>query len=276
MTLAPELHLVDGDQPSLPPREPQVFVRTLSAPPGAPWDQARVVALEARVGAPLPLGEVIYRVQRLDPWGFGRPARFAAAYVRAQEVGDDFETTIDAGGRSVRVRFLSLEVRARQARTVALVAAVCAVTALLTLTAVTAALGVRGETAFRLAETETRAAARLRGAQRLAADRAEARLLDAAGVRHLGVTDLLADLAWAGAAKAPSAHIDALHWERGYMAVEVRGDTPPFANPNRGVLKADKPSRPGVWLWGIEPASATRPSESVPAPPAPTIVEGQR
>jgi hypothetical protein len=73
-------------------------------------------------------------------------------------------------------------------------------------------------------------------------------------------------MAWAGAAKAPAAHIDALHWERGYMAVEVRGDTPPFANPDRAVLKADKPSRPGVWLWGVEPAAAARPADPAPAP----------
>ena len=268
MTLAPDLHLVDeGDLPSVP-RAPTVFVRTLSAPPGAPWDQARVAALEARVGAPLPLGEVVYRVQRLDPWSLGRSARFAAAYVRAQEVGDDFETTIDAGGRSVRIRFLSMEVRARQARKIAVIAAVAGVTGLLTLAAITSAFGVRGETAARLADTETRAASRLRHASRVAADHDEARLLDAAGVRRLGVKDLLADMAWAGAAKAPAAHIDALHWERGYMAVEVRGDTPPFANPDRAVLKADKPSRPGVWLWGVEPVGSARPAD--PAAPAPS------
>jgi len=275
MTLAADLHLVEGDDPLPAPPAPQVFVRTLSAPPGAPWDQARVAALEARVGAPLPLGEVVYRVQRLDPWGLGRPARFAAAYVRAEEVGEDFETTVDAGGRSVRIRFLSMEARARQARKIGMIGAVAAVTALLTIAAITSSLGVRGETAARLSEAETMAASRLRSAQRVAADHAEARQLDAAGVRHLSVKDLLADMAWAGAAKAPGAHIDGLHWERGYMAVEVRGDAAPFANPDRAVLKADKPSRPGVWLWGVEPASSAKPAEAAP-PPAPTINDGRR
>jgi hypothetical protein len=235
-------------------RSPTVFVRTLSVPPGAPWDQARAAALEARVGAPLPLADVVYQLHRLDTWSLGRPARYAACYVRAQEAGDDFETTVSVDGRSVRVRFLSMDVRARQAKRVGVIAAVAGLTALLVVAGLTSALSVRAETADRLANAEMLSARRLAKARAEAQLVAQTRLLDAAGVRHRGIGDLLEDIAWASSAKAPEAHIDSLHWERGYMAVEVRGDGPAFAQPDRAVLKADKQARPGVWLWGVEPA----------------------
>ena len=237
---------------------PTVFVRTLAAPPGLPWDQARAAALEARVGAPLPLSEVVYRLRRLDGWAPGRPARYAACYVRAQEAGETFETTVEIDGRTIPVQFLSAAELNRRAQRLGAIAAIAGVTCLLFGLAISSAIAIRGETEDRLSAADLHAETKLRLAHSQARLYREARLLDAAGVKHQAVSDLLADMAWAAGAKAPGAHIDALHWEHGYLAVEARGETAPFAGGDRAILKADKPVRPGVWLWGVGPAGSAQ------------------
>jgi hypothetical protein len=237
-------------------KAPTVFVRTLSTPPGAPWDQARAAALEARVGAPLPLTDVVYRLRRLDPWTLGRPARYAACYVRAREAGDSFQTLVEIDGRSIPIQFLSsAELGRRTKRLTAIGAGIVVMVVILAL-AVGSAISMRAETQARLSADEMRSQALLRQAQAHAELYHEARLLDGAGVRHRSMTDLLNDLAWVAASKAPGAHIDNFHWERGYIAVETRGLTPPVASVDRAVLKAEKPVRPGVWLWGVGPVGS--------------------
>ncbi|MDR3509244.1 MAG: hypothetical protein P4L64_15225 [Caulobacteraceae bacterium] len=269
---APDLRRIDEAAPDAGPRSPTVFVRTLSTPPGLPWDQARAAALEARVGAPLPLADVVYRLRRLEAWSPGRPARYAACYVRAAEAGETFSTTVEVDGRTLPIQFLSAAERGRQARRLGILAAVVAVTVLSLGSAISSALAVRADTSDRLGMAEQRAALKLRQAQTQARLHEEARMLDAAGARHRALGDFLTDLAWASAAKAPGAHINALHWERGYVAVEVRGDAPPFTAGDRAVIRADKPIRPGVWLWGVGPAgsaaasSANAPSSVAAAP----------
>ena len=248
------------------PKPPTVFVRTLSAPPGAPWDQARAAALEARVGAPLPLSEVAYRLRRLDPWSPGRPSRYAVCYVRAQEAGETFEAQVEIDGRTITIPFLSTAERNRRARRLGGLAAIVAVTTLSLAWAVSTALTIRSDTDDRIAAADLRAAHRLRQAQEQARVHKEARLLDAAAGAHQGLADLLGDIAWTASTKAPDAHIDALHWEHGYIAVEVRGETAPFNNPDRAVLKAGKPIRPGVWLWGVGPIGSGGGSVKSPNP----------
>lgn len=252
MNASPNQRLIDGAAP----KPPTVFVRTLSTPPGAPWDQARAAALEARVGAPLPLSEVVYRLKRLDAWSPGRPSRYAACYVRAQEAGETFEARVEVDGRNITIAFVSMAERNRRARRLGGLAAVVAVTTLSLATAISSALSVRSDTEDRIAAADLRATHRLRQAQEQARLYKEARLLDAAVGKHTGPSDLLSDIAWTASAKAPGAHIDALHWEHGYVAVEVRGEAAPFNNPDRPVLKAAKPVRPGVWLWGVGPAGS--------------------
>jgi hypothetical protein len=235
-------------------------VRTFTAPPGLPWDQARVAALEARSGAPLPLADVVYQLRRLDPWFLGRAARYAAFYIRAQD-GGDVQSTVEVAGRQIRVHFLSNAQRNRRARSLAVLAAGTAGLALVVSGAATSALNTRSETQERLDTIEQIAAAKLRAVTLQERQRIQGKALDAAGMRHLGLNDVLDDLAWASAAKNPVAHIDALHWDHGHMAVEVRGDSPPFIAGVRPMVKADKPLRPRVWLWGVEPAPSpgTRP-----------------
>jgi hypothetical protein len=260
MTAHPFLGSAETSDSSSEPQAPMVFVRTLSIPAGMPWDQARIAALEARVGAPLPLSEVLYQLRRLDPWLLGRPARYAAFYIRAREAGADFQSSVDVAGRQMQVRFLSSSERNKRTRGFVALLILVSCLSVLVSSAITAALTVRGETSERLAAAEQLAAVRERAAKAQERLRLQARVLDAAGLRHLELKNFIDDLAWASGAKAPGAHIDAFHWDHGRIAVEVRGEQPPFLQSGRALLRADKPLRPGLWLWGVESASHSQPA----------------
>ncbi len=240
-------------EPDTKPEEPTVFVRTFSTPPGLPWDQQQAAALDARSGAPLPLAEVTYQLRRLEPWSMGRPARFAALYVRVQEVGQGLDRTVQVNGRPLRVRFFTALERNRRARRLGLVAVAAGSFALVTSGAVTTALAVRQEAVARLDALDQIAAAKHKVMREAERERLIGLSLDAEGVKSFKLGEALADLTWASTAKAPDARIEALHWDHGHMAFEVRGDVVPFASSDRTIIKASKPIRPRVWLWGVEP-----------------------
>jgi hypothetical protein len=242
--------------------EPKIFVRSVSAPAGMPWSQARIAALEARLGAPLPLHEVVYQLQRLETWRWGQPARYATFYVRAREVGDALSTTIEVDGRPISVQFLSKAEQARRGRSLLIVALIAAGFAALLVAAITTALAARAASAERLADVEHLAMSRLKAAESEERLKEQTRALNAAGIEPHRMSDVFKDLNWASAAKSPAAHIQALHWDHGYLAVEVRGDAEPFAQTDRTIVKVAKPIRAGTWLWGITP---TQPPPSPPA-----------
>lgn len=248
-------HEIEGDE-ALAPTGPQLFVRLLAAPPGTPWDQARAAGLEARLGAPLPLVEVAYRLRRLEGWRPGAPGRYAAVYVRAREVGAGFATTVSVEGREIPVSFLSAAEQARRFRKVLVVAVAAGASVLLATGSVTLALARQAEAEARLQALEERAAAALKAAESQRRLKAQAVALDGADGRGRRLVDVLDDLAWASRKKAPTARLRAVHWDRGYMAFEVQGETPPFERPDRIVEKAPQPIRGDVWLWGVEPAGA--------------------
>ncbi|HUO23362.1 MAG TPA: hypothetical protein VMU59_12665 [Caulobacteraceae bacterium] len=254
MTAPLRLYFAEVVEADPEPQPPTVFVRTLSVPPGAPWDQARVARLEAQAGAPLPLNDVFYRLFRLDGWRPGHAARYAACYVRAEEAGAAFQAKVEVGGRTLQVRFLSAKARNRRALRLGAAAVATAVLAFLAGGAVTSALSLRAEVADRLAVVERMAAVDAHAAQGRARANAQARLLDAEGVRGRSLTSVLSDLAWASSAKMPGATIEAVHWDRGALAVEVRGEGAPFAGSERALVKQPKPLRPGVRLWTSPPA----------------------
>jgi len=257
-----DLHAA-GEEPSEAPSlggpvSPTVFVRTISTPAGAPWDQARVAALEARVGAPLPLSDVVYQLKRLDGWAFGRPARYAACYVRSNEVGEDFETLTEIDGKSVSVRFLSQAEQARRTRQFSMIAAGAAVTFLLVVGAGLSAVALRSDLEIRLAALEQTTDTCLRRAEVQQQEREQSRALVAAHTEGHTVNDVLRDLQWVSANKVSGAHIDSIHWESGFLGVEARGDGAPVASSERSVIKVNKPVRPDVWLWGISPMNGAR------------------
>ena len=254
MTVHPNRYPIESPHPPRSAAGPTIFVRTFTTPPGLPWDQSRVAMLEVRSGAPLPLGEVIYQLRRLDPWFVGRSARYAAFYVRTHE-GANVESTVEVHGQPMRVRFLSAAERGRRVRGLAMLAGVTGGLALVFSAAVTTALSTHAETAERLDAVAQIAAAKVRVAKALERQRLTGLALDAVGVRRLGLKTVLGDLAWTSGAKTPGARIVAFHWDHGHIALEARGDEPPVVAGSRTLIRADKPVRPHVRLWGVEPKS---------------------
>jgi hypothetical protein len=176
-------------------------------------------------------------------------------YVRSTDVAGQPEFVVPADGRLLKFQFVSRAERVRQSRRNGLVAAVAVGLTAFIVVATAEALAVRVDTEARLRVLEQTAAARLHQARLGHQQSVESRLLNSAGARRRGLDQVLADLAWASAAKTAGAHIDAFHWRRGYFGVEVRGEGEPFVKPDRPVFRAKTPLRPNVWLWGVGEAS---------------------
>lgn len=257
MIPSPTLRVIDEDAepPQAAAEEPQIFVRTLSAPAGLPWDQSRAVALEARLGAPLPLGEVVYQLRRLEPWTPGKPARFAAFYVRAQAIGHRLSARPHVDGEPVAVEFLSRAERQRRSKRFLFQASVAGGVTAVLLASLATVLSVRSEGATELAAAEQSAAMKLGQAKSLQRLKDQTRMLDGLGLRGRSLDAVLRDLAWAASAKAPDAHILSVRWEHGLMAFEVKGDATPFTLADRPMRKAEGPVHSGITLWGVGPAS---------------------
>ena len=250
------LRLVDGSpEPSVDASddgsESKVFARSITAPPGAPWDQLRVARLEARVGAPLPLGEVVFQLRRLEAWRPGRAARFAAFYIRSSDIVGSLSTRAFVDGRWMAVSFTSKREREARARRVGLALAALGGGLLVLLAAGAVAISARQAAEGQLADLERLANAKAHLARTTALQLQQARALAAAGVRGRSLYDLLTDLDWASSTKAPGARVQALHWQGGVMAIEARGDSPPVNDVARPVTKVGAAIRPGVWLWGV-------------------------
>jgi len=232
--------------------EPKVFVRTISTPPGLPWEQGRVADLEARHGSPLPIGEVLYRVRRLEGWRPGSPGRFAAFYVLAGEVGGRLDASAEVDGQALTVTFVTGSAHVAEAGLAAARTVVIGVLAVLLIAAVAAAVNRRAETTGALQVVELRADGKLKRAETARRGRDLDRLLGLELERGVRLRDALGDIAWASNARAPDARIEALHWEPGFLAVTVKGEGSPFqAVTDREIRRADRPVRPGTWLWGV-------------------------
>lgn len=260
MTAFGPLRLSNDDTPAGRPPEsprptPKVLARVFTVPPGLPWEQARAAALEARHGSPLPIAEVALLRRRLQPWRPGEAGRYVALYVLASEVGDGFETSVEVDGRSMPVRFASPQERGRAAQRLVLIGLAAAVISAMIAIAVLSSLAIREEAGTRLASAEMSARARLRVARQIQSQRTEARALEAMEGRGASLDEVLTDLGHASSARASEAWIDAFHWERGLVAVEAHGEVAPLrANPGQRVERSQKPIRPGVYLWSLEPA----------------------
>jgi hypothetical protein len=249
------------DAASQAPARPQVFVRAITTPPGPPWEQARAARLEAQMGAPLPIGELMHQLRRLAPWAPGRPGRYAALYLRAREFREPFETTVEVDGQALRAAFGAPGLQLGRFRGPAMALLLLIAAGVLVGGGIALALQARGEAATRLEAAETLSSARVRMAD------AYRRRVDAAG--ELGamtgaarpLSDVLDELAWMGAAKGPEARLMGVHWEHGLLAVESRGEQSPFPASDRPLERAAKPVRPGVWLWAV---GARRPAASAP------------
>jgi len=245
------LREVEPQAEAAAPAMPHIFVRALSTPPGAPWEQARAARLDSRHGAPLPLAELMHQVRRLDRWAPGQPGRYAAFYIRAREFREPFESSVEVDGRTVRVKFgaSSPDLRRFQGAGAALLAiTLCG--AILG-TGVTLALAARREAETRLAAEEQLAASRLKLAQAHRDRSNQARDLRALVGHARPLGEVLGDLTWVATSKTPEARLTGVHWERGLLAVEARGEQPPFLAVDRPIERSPKPLRAGVWLWAV-------------------------
>lgn len=257
MNTPPNLRVIEENaaSPETGAEEPKIFVRTLSAPAGLPWDQARAAALEARLGAPLPLGEVVYQLKRLEPWSPGKPARFAAFYVRAQSIGERLSARPHVDGEPVVVEFLSRAERQRRSKQFLIQVTAAGAAAAVLLGAAFTVLSVRSEASAELAAAEQLATAKLSQAKAIQRLKDQTRTLNGMGLRDRSLDAVLRDLAWASSAKAPDVHVLSVRWEHGLMAFEVKGGATPFTLADRPIRKADGPANSGVTLWGVGPAS---------------------
>lgn len=243
--------------PDQTPSAPPVFVRGLTAGPAMPWDQARAAHLEARLNAPLPLADVVYLVQRLEPWRPGAQGRFGAVYVRRRDVGEGLTVQPQLNGKTIKAQFASAAGQKRRFRQLGLAMGGSAIGAFLLITLTASIWTSRVETAERLESLEQQVQARIRQTNSQAQAAAQVRALDDQGLRNRQAANVLADLSWAAQARDPATTIEAFHWQGGLLAVEVRGDTAPFLTTDRSVRRAVRPLRRGVWLWGVEnPAPA--------------------
>jgi hypothetical protein len=232
-------------------RASKVFLRSISAPAGLPWDQTRAAELDARLGAPLPLADVVYRLRRLEPWRPGRAARFTAFYVRAAEIGDAFVTHVTVDGQAVEVRFLSAAAQSRRMRAASLLLLGVVATVALCGAMVGVAIASRAQAKAQLEQAERLSSTRLRQARKIQRLKAQTVALNAVTGQNQQLEDVIRDLIWTSRAKAPLARVEAWHWDRGYVAVEARGEGEPLLASGRELRRADRPVRRDVWLWGV-------------------------
>lgn len=239
--------------PEAPRDEPKVFVRTLMAPAGLPWEQSKTADLDARLGAPLPAGDVVYQLKRLEGWRPGFAARFAAFYVLARDVDGRLETHAQVDGKDVRVVFESADEAARRAKRLGLIGLAAGAVAFLIVLAVGLALSRRAELEAGLATAEQKAVVKLKGVSGKARLKAQAQALRAWPEKGAPVAEVLADIAWVSGAKSGAIEIEGAHWDRGYLAIEARSAKPPIVVFGDQTLeRSAKPIRQGVWLWGVQ------------------------
>ncbi|WP_089928577.1 hypothetical protein [Caulobacter sp. UNC279MFTsu5.1] len=230
---------------------PRVFARAVQAPAGWPWEQVRGAQLAARHEAPLPIDQVHLRLRRLTPWRPAQAARFAACYVRASEVGERFEARVEVEGQQVQVVFEPPEALARRARRSVLVGGAAAAVAALLFVSIAGALMARAQGEEQLATMEHDVAVKLQRAEAAQSIRRQSAALAAASPGDR-IAAPLADLAWAMAARAPDARIEAWRWDHGVSRIEARGEASPFADAHRAV------THEGAGRWRIEPEETGR------------------
>lgn len=238
-----------GQVESLPP---QVFSRAFTVPAGMPWVQMRAARLEVRHGAPLPITELLHQVRRLGAWSPGRPARFAAFYLRSREFHKPFETSLEIEGQTLKVAFGAAGEQFERAQRVGVLAAIGGLALVILLGGIGMSLKARSEVDTQTTQAEQQLATKVHAFKTLQRRTDQAQALKRAVGRARPVSDVLTALSWASASKSAEARIVAVHWDHGLLAVEVRGETAPFIAGSRTVERSPRPIRNGVWLWGVQ------------------------
>ncbi|MCE3290957.1 MAG: hypothetical protein K0R83_2969 [Caulobacter sp.] len=215
------------------PAQARPFVLTFTAPPAMPWDQWRLVKLEAQHGAPLPEDEVRLSLRRLDPWRPGREGRFAAAYFRREEVTGEVRHTEMLDGEPIEF-ILQDRLSTRKAAWERYLPLACvAVAALVAVGAATLALQDR-ERADATLDEQYRSAVRARSLGEQTQRRfAEQRALVAVGAQGRQLADVMEDIGWLARARAPNAVLGKVEWRPSGLVVETTGPTTPIVSQDR-------------------------------------------
>ncbi len=243
---------------------PQVFTRVFPVPAGLPWVQAKAAALEARHGAPLPMTELMHQVRRVGGWSPGQATRFVAFYLRVSAYSGPFETSTEVDGQQIKVAFGAGRRQVAQVRDLALLAGAIGSALALLVVGVSLALQARSAADDELSVAERQIAAKTHALTALRRQVELSSALRKAVGPARPMSEVISDLGWASSHRAEDARIVAVHWDHGLLAVEVRGDAAPFGVADRGVERAPKPIRTGVWLWGVKPRGAPGASEVGP------------
>lgn len=244
-------NIADEAGPGAGRPKPQVLVRVIVTPPGAPWEQSRAAKLDAQHGAPLPISELIHQLRRLAPWAPGRPGRYAVFYLRAREFHAPFETTVEVEGQPIQVRFGTPTRDMARVRQAGLALILLVVTGAVLGTATLLALRVRSEATVRLEAAEQLAASRLKMAEAFSKRSNDTRELRVMVGAARPLDEVINDLTWVATARTAEARIVGVHWDRGLLAVEARGEQPPFLAIDRPLERSNRQLRPGVWLWAV-------------------------
>jgi hypothetical protein len=244
-------NIADEAEPKAERPQPQVLVRVIVTPPGAPWEQARAAKLDAQHGAPLPISELIHQLRRLAPWAPGRPGRYAVFYLRAREFHAPFETTVEVDGQPLPVRFGTPARDAARVKLAGLALILLVLTGAVLGASTLLALRVREAANVRLEAAEQMATSRLRMAEAFSKRTNDTQDLRALVGSARPLSDVISDLTWVATSRTAEARIVGVHWDRSLLAVEARGDQPPLLAVDRPLRRSDRPLRPGVWLWAV-------------------------
>ncbi|MDB5438844.1 MAG: hypothetical protein JWM33_1271 [Caulobacteraceae bacterium] len=240
---------LDIPTPPLPRLEARtgVFSRVVTAPSGAPWEQARIAELDARLGAPMPVSTLAIRLVRLTPWRPGVEARFVVFYARVEAVRGGLTVERRIEGRALKIAFHSPADQARRLRLAAAAAAVGLLCAGLVAGAVVKTLASWASLQPQLGHDVRIAAGAIRQSQANSRQTQTNLQVRAAGLEGRTAADMVAAMAAAGARRKPDASIAAFHWDHGYVALETAGSSPPV----EGLATPGRQTKSGGWLWGL-------------------------
>lgn len=229
-----------------------VFTRVITTPAGAPWEQARIAELDARLGAPMPVSSLAIRLIRILPWRPGAEGRFAIFYARADRVRGGLRVQQQVEGRTLNVAFRSAAERAAGLRRLMAIAILAAGAAAIIGGAAVKSLATRADLQDRLGRDARLAAAAARNSRVILRQGQIAKEVRAAGLQGRTVADLLTAMAAAGDHRRPQAQITAFHWDHGYVAVETLDG----ASPLQDGAVVGRQGKNGAWFWGIGSTSA--------------------
>lgn len=248
-----------------------IFVHVISVPAAGPWDQTRAAQMSAELAAPLPAGQSVQYLRRLDRWTPGRPARFAVGYMRAAEGTGERTRTLMVEGRLVRFVFQDPNTKRLHRRTW-LANACLAAGAALSLVAVGWTWNQRHDAAIKSLDVRAHQANLTLRAQRLRAQEGRnLALMQPAGLLGRSGSKVAADLAWLDAVRDRRTSLTTVAWTDRTLVVSTTSSRAPAPGATRlaaedGLGRGWRIDPPTVQVSGAKPSTVSRAPHRRPAP----------